>query len=132
MLSCLRLLAPEVSEQISVLKAQGTNSTEFKSKFGPMPERTLLLKNVRQILQRYGVGVALTDVGKLIEVIPRQKLVLRYGGVEMFTPVKEIDAMGGGKRPCARLEALCQNGRDAAQPLGWSKLAYRPTSFIFS
>ena len=29
-------------------------------------------------------------------VIPRQKLVLRYGGVEMFTPVKEIDAMGGG------------------------------------
>ena len=49
-LSCLGLLAPEVSEQISVLKAQGTNSTEFKSKFGPMPERTLLWKNVRLII----------------------------------------------------------------------------------
>ena len=35
-------------------------------------------------------------------VIPRQKLVLRYGGVEMFTPVKEIDAMGGGKRTVGR------------------------------
>ena len=44
------LLAPEVSEQIYVLKAQGMNSTEFKSKFGPMPERTLLWKNVRLII----------------------------------------------------------------------------------
>ena len=43
----LGLLAPEVREQISALKAQGTNSTEFKRKFGPMPETRDLLKNMR-------------------------------------------------------------------------------------
>ena len=65
-LGYLGLLAPEVPAEISAIHVQSTNSSSFKKKYGPMPERKLLLKNVRHILPKYGVKVALTATGDVV------------------------------------------------------------------
>ena len=60
----LGLLAREVSEQIAEETEQGTNSSAFRKQFGAMPERAAILKNVRQIIPRYGFDVGLTPAGE--------------------------------------------------------------------
>ena len=71
----LGLLAASVATEIAGVQEEDTNSSAFRQKFGAMPDRAALLKNVRQLIPRYGIDVGLTPAGG--EIFGNMHQVLR-------------------------------------------------------